>query len=96
MTTAALVTGNTVIMKPAEQSAVCGAMLMEILEEAGLPPGVLNVVTKSGTQAFHGSGYWYGRRSEWNANTWLNKRVTPEVPLPKASRARASSSERKA
>src|SRR6266403_1780795 len=34
MTTAALVTGNAVIMKPAEQSAVCGAMLMEIFEEA--------------------------------------------------------------
>src|SRR5207302_11277046 len=42
MTTAALVTGNTVIMKPAEQSAVIGAMLMEIFEEAGVPPGVLN------------------------------------------------------
>jgi hypothetical protein len=48
--------------------------------------GQIQVVTKSGTQAFHGSGYWYGRRSEWNANTWLNKRETPEVPLPKASR----------
>jgi hypothetical protein len=48
--------------------------------------GQVQVVTKSGTQAFHGSGYWYGRRSEWNANTWLNKRVTPEIPLPKASR----------
>src|SRR5439155_1970159 len=42
MTTAALVTGNAVIMKPAEQSAVVGAMLMEIFEEAGVPPGVLN------------------------------------------------------
>ena len=30
--------------------------------------GQLQVVTKSGTQAFHGSGYWYGRRSDWNAN----------------------------
>jgi hypothetical protein len=48
--------------------------------------GQVQVVTKSGTQAFHGSGYWYGRRSGWNANTWLNKRSTPEVPLPKASR----------
>jgi hypothetical protein len=48
--------------------------------------GQVQVVTKSGTTAFHGSGYWYGRRSEWNANTWLNKRVTPEIPLPKASR----------
>src|SRR2546429_1842596 len=49
MTTAALVTGNTVIMKPAEQSAVCGAMLMEILEEAGVPPGVLNFLPGKGS-----------------------------------------------
>ncbi len=48
--------------------------------------GQLQVVTKSGTQAFHGSGYWYGRRSEWNANTWTNKRVTPEIPKAKTSR----------
>jgi len=41
MTTAALVTGNTVVMKPAEQSAVIGAKLMEIFQEAGLPPGVV-------------------------------------------------------
>jgi RHH-type proline utilization regulon transcriptional repressor/proline dehydrogenase/delta 1-pyrroline-5-carboxylate dehydrogenase len=49
MTTAALVTGNTVIMKPAEQSAVCGAMLMEIFEEAGVPPGVLNYLPCKGS-----------------------------------------------
>src|SRR5213596_3083594 len=49
MTTAALVTGNTVIMKPAEQSAVIGAMLMEIFEEAGVPPGVLNYLTGKGS-----------------------------------------------
>lgn len=48
--------------------------------------GQLQVVTKSGTQAFHGSGYWYGRRSGWNANTWTNKRVTPEIPKQKTSR----------
>jgi RHH-type proline utilization regulon transcriptional repressor/proline dehydrogenase/delta 1-pyrroline-5-carboxylate dehydrogenase len=40
MTTAALVTGNTVILKPAEQSSVMGALLMEVFLEAGLPPGV--------------------------------------------------------
>ena len=49
MTTAALVTGNTVIMKPAEQAAVCGAMLMEIFEEAGVPPGVLNFLPGRGS-----------------------------------------------
>ena len=36
--------------------------------------GQVQVVTKSGTQNFHGSGYWYGRRSDWNANTWINNR----------------------
>ncbi len=41
MTVAALVAGNAVIFKPAEQSAVIGAKLVEVLHEAGLPPGVL-------------------------------------------------------
>jgi RHH-type proline utilization regulon transcriptional repressor/proline dehydrogenase/delta 1-pyrroline-5-carboxylate dehydrogenase len=49
MVSAAIVTGNTVIMKPAEQSAVCGAMLMEIFEEAGVPPGVLNFLPGKGS-----------------------------------------------
>src|SRR3989440_1006691 len=48
MVSAALVTGNTVIMKPAEQSAVCGAMLVEMFEEAGVPPGVLNYLPGKG------------------------------------------------
>jgi RHH-type transcriptional regulator, proline utilization regulon repressor / proline dehydrogenase / delta 1-pyrroline-5-carboxylate dehydrogenase len=49
MVSAAVVSGNAVIMKPAEQSAVCGAMLMEIFEEAGLPPGVLNYLPGKGS-----------------------------------------------
>jgi RHH-type proline utilization regulon transcriptional repressor/proline dehydrogenase/delta 1-pyrroline-5-carboxylate dehydrogenase len=49
MVSAALVTGNTVIMKPAEQSAVCGAMLMEIFDKAGAPPGVLNFLSGKGS-----------------------------------------------
>ncbi|MEP6699065.1 MAG: L-glutamate gamma-semialdehyde dehydrogenase [Verrucomicrobiota bacterium] len=48
MVSAALVTGNTVIMKPAEQSAVCGAMVMEMFEEAGVPAGVLNFLPGKG------------------------------------------------
>jgi hypothetical protein len=34
----------------------------------------VQVVTKSGSQSFSGSGYWYGRRSDWNSNSWTNKR----------------------
>src|SRR5204863_10071095 len=37
-----------VIMKPAEQSAVCGARLMEMFEEAGVPPGVINFLPGKG------------------------------------------------
>ena len=48
MVSAAIVTGNAVIMKPAEQSAICGALLMEIFEEAGVPPGVLNLLSGDG------------------------------------------------
>jgi RHH-type proline utilization regulon transcriptional repressor/proline dehydrogenase/delta 1-pyrroline-5-carboxylate dehydrogenase len=42
MTTAALVTGNTVVMKPAEQSSIIAAKLMEVFRDIGLPPGVVN------------------------------------------------------
>ena len=49
MTSAALVTGNAVIMKPSEQSIICGAMLMQVFEEAGVPPGVLNFLSGHGS-----------------------------------------------
>jgi RHH-type proline utilization regulon transcriptional repressor/proline dehydrogenase/delta 1-pyrroline-5-carboxylate dehydrogenase len=50
MTTAALVTGNTVIMKPAEQSSVVAAKLMEVFLEVGLPPGVLHYLPGVGEE----------------------------------------------
>jgi aldehyde dehydrogenase (NAD+) len=45
---AALVCGNTVVFKPASLTSLCAARVVEIYEEAGLPPGVLNMVTGSG------------------------------------------------
>ncbi|HUG69089.1 MAG TPA: L-glutamate gamma-semialdehyde dehydrogenase, partial [Pirellulaceae bacterium] len=51
MTTAALATGNTVVMKPAEQSPVVAARFMEILQEAGLPAGVANFLPGKGEVA---------------------------------------------
>src|SRR5207302_7601773 len=50
MTTAALVTGNTVVMKPAEQSSVIGAKLMEVFAEIGFPPGVANYLPGVGEE----------------------------------------------
>src|SRR3954469_10362888 len=49
MASAGVVTGNAVIMKPSEQSIVCGAMLMQVFEEAGIPPGVLNFLSGHGS-----------------------------------------------
>ncbi|MDI3299104.1 MAG: aldehyde dehydrogenase family protein [Bacillota bacterium] len=44
----ALVAGNTAVFKPASDAPLLGYLLARILEEAGLPPGVLNVVFGSG------------------------------------------------
>jgi alpha-ketoglutaric semialdehyde dehydrogenase len=45
---AALITGNSAVFKPASGTARCGAEVVKLYEEAGVPPGVLNFVTGSG------------------------------------------------
>jgi 1-pyrroline-5-carboxylate dehydrogenase len=48
MTVAAIVTGNTVVLKPASETMTIGWKLVEVMDEAGLPPGVLNFITGPG------------------------------------------------
>ena len=48
MTVGAIVAGNTVLLKPSSLTPVIGAMLMEALREAGLPPGVVNFIPGPG------------------------------------------------
>lgn len=50
MVAASIVTGNTVIMKPAEQSSVVARGLMDLLIEAGLPAGVVNFLPGYGEE----------------------------------------------
>jgi 1-pyrroline-5-carboxylate dehydrogenase len=50
MSSAAIVTGNTVVMKPSEFTSVIGAVVAEIFEEAGLPEGVLNYLPGYGSE----------------------------------------------
>jgi aldehyde dehydrogenase (NAD+) len=47
----ALATGNTVVLKPSELASLCALRFAELLAEAGLPPGVVNVVTGTGAEA---------------------------------------------
>ena len=49
MTSAAFVTGNTVVLKPASTSPAIAWQFMRILEEVGLPAGVVNYLTGSGS-----------------------------------------------
>lgn len=44
----ALICGNTVLFKPSSDTPLCAVRLVEILHKAGLPPGVLNMITGSG------------------------------------------------
>jgi 1-pyrroline-5-carboxylate dehydrogenase len=52
MTAAAIVTGNTVILKPSSDAPTIAARFMDVLEEAGMPPGVVNFC--------HGLGETFG------------------------------------
>jgi 1-pyrroline-5-carboxylate dehydrogenase len=48
MTLASVVSGNTVILKPSSDSPAIARFLMELLEEAGMPPGVVNFCPGAG------------------------------------------------
>ncbi len=48
MTSAAIVTGNTVVLKPASAATIIAAKFVEVMEECRLPPGVLNYCPGSG------------------------------------------------
>ena len=46
----ALATGNTVVLKPAEWSPISASLLADLVDEAGFPPGVFNVVQGIGEE----------------------------------------------
>ena len=63
----AIVGGNAVVWKPATETPVLANMLVGILEEAGLPKGVMNLVYGSGKSS---------------AKRWLSIRISTSFPLP--------------
>ena len=50
MTTSAIVTGNTAVLKPAEEAMLIGWKFMEIMESVGLPKGVIQFITGDGAE----------------------------------------------
>jgi aldehyde dehydrogenase (NAD+) len=49
----ALAAGNTLVFKPSEEAPHCGALLTEVLEDAGVPDGVFNLVQGAGKVGAH-------------------------------------------
>ncbi len=47
---AALICGNTVVFKPATDTPLCAVKLIQVLEQAGIPKGVVNLVTGNGSE----------------------------------------------
>jgi gamma-glutamyl-gamma-aminobutyraldehyde dehydrogenase len=62
----ALATGNSVVVKPAEQTSLTALRIAELALEAGVPPGVLNVVTGTGPEV----GEPLGRHMDVDAITF--------------------------
>ncbi len=54
MTVAAVVAGNTVVLKPSSDAPTIAAKFFEALEQAGLPAGVVNFCPGSGATFGHG------------------------------------------
>jgi glyceraldehyde-3-phosphate dehydrogenase (NADP+) len=46
----AIISGNTVVFKPATTGSLCGIELVKIFEKAGVPKGVINIVTGKGSE----------------------------------------------
>ncbi len=85
---AALITGNTVIMKPASAAPLSLLTFCQILEEAGVPAGATNCITGSGpafgkmiTRSPAVAGLTFTGSRE--AGMWLYKEFTKHQPYPK-------------
>jgi 1-pyrroline-5-carboxylate dehydrogenase len=50
MSSAAIVSGNTIVLKPSSETPMMGRLYVEIMQEAGVPAGVLNFVPGSGAE----------------------------------------------
>jgi acyl-CoA reductase-like NAD-dependent aldehyde dehydrogenase len=85
----ALAAGNTIVVKPADTTPLATLRVVELMQESGLPPGVVNVVTGSGKEvgealAIHPDV----RRVAFTGSTQVGRRLM-EIAAPKFKRISA-------
>ncbi|MCW0192597.1 MAG: aldehyde dehydrogenase family protein [Rhodococcus sp.] len=71
----ALAAGNTVILKPAEQTPLTALLLAEVFEEAGFPPGVVNIVPGFGDAGAALSGHDDVDKVAFTGSTEVGKKI---------------------
>ena len=71
----ALACGNTVVLKPAETTPLTALLLAHIVEEAELPPGVVNIVTGAGATGAALAGHPDVNKIAFTGSTEIGKRI---------------------
>lgn len=85
LVTAAIVTGNTVVFKPAEQTPWIGYKLAELLWSVGLPKGVLNFLTGPGDvvgarMVVHPQTRFIGFTGSKQVGLWIHEHAAKQQP----------------
>lgn len=75
----ALATGNCVVLKPAETSSVTALKFAELLQEAGLPNGVVNIVTGAGETGAAVVGHPAARKIAFTGSTEVGKIIMRQL-----------------
>ena len=75
----ALTMGNTVVLKPAETTSVTAMKFAELLNEAELPPGVVNFVTGAGETGAAVMGHPIASKVAFTGSTAVGKRIMRQI-----------------
>jgi aldehyde dehydrogenase (NAD+) len=75
----ALATGNTCVLKPAETTPLTALLLAEVVAEAGLPPGTVNIVTGDGSTGAHLVGHPGVDKIAFTGSTEVGKQIQAAI-----------------
>ena len=75
----ALATGNTVVLKPAESTSLTALKLAEIIQQADLPPGVVNIVTGAGSTGELIVNHKYIKKIAFTGSTSVGKSIMKSI-----------------